>query len=488
MGSKGASVQRRGARGQAGGRRAARWLASALLCPLALACGLPGPTWSPAAAPHPASPGAPPARVGPAGELPPLRPAARAWRVDFLGWSPSGRLLLYRELAPGEAAAGPGASPGSLVALDPESGAACPLPGGAVQARWLFDDSLLLEEPGGLRRVHPCQADLRSLPAPQPLEGVLALSPAADRAILPAAGHLWLLDLRTAVLQPLPAATRGASAASWSPGARHLALERPGGGTIFLDGKGAAVLAEVPWWGWQPEAARPPLWIGEERVLVPHTADAGPLLLDPGGGRVDVAGELFGLHLAPSREGPRALGAAHQPGGFHLVLTTGLHVSESLHLYHSESGRVESLPDPLRLWPAVVPGGYSPESPFSPDGGWLALYVGHPQGEQRANELWLRAVEGEARLRVAAGPPLRGAWSPRSTHLAAARRGRLILLRLQGGEWQLETGEAALAPLAWSPDGRLLALSAGEGELLLLELEQAPGPSEGEAPSRLPGR
>ena len=129
-------------------------------------------------------------------------------------------------------------------------------------------------------------------------------------------------------------------------------------------------------------------WLDERYFLIPQTSDQGPLLVQAGQDVIPILSEFFAEPFAPCTPEAcriyRAEAVVDPSSGLHLLLqTSDINTrANSLHLYHAESGEVETLP---LAYPWV--------RPFSPLGDWLML-------DQDGNyqSLWFRSNDPPGNL------------------------------------------------------------------------------------------
>lgn len=201
-------------------------------------------------------------------------------------------------------------------------------------------------------------------------------------------------------------------------------------------------------------------WLAGNQFLIYETLDQGPLLATVGGEVRQVATELFGLDHLPSLLGPegynlRADGAAVAGSDQYHVVLYGVGSEASfppVQLYHSEDGALEEMPF-RHLW--------SPA--FSPDGRWLLLDERSIQEETERRALWVRPVDpkGSQVRKFADGET--AAWTAAWDQAAFGQREKTSAYSFPAGEplgvWT--TGDYPALELAWSPDGRKLAVLGG---------------------------
>jgi hypothetical protein len=212
-------------------------------------------------------------------------------------------------------------------------------------------------------------------------------------------------------------------------------------------------------------------WLTEDLFLVNQTLDRGPLLITVGNATIEVASELFGL---PPKEqwDPDKLTDLRAEGElvrrtqtYHIVLDGA---GTEVMLYHSETAEVERIP--LR-YPSYLA--------FSPDGRWLMLYERYHKDGYERQALSIRPVDppgSEARL--FAEEFSCAVWSPEGMEIAVGLPGGAISVfslpdGVQLGSWA--TGQYEALPIAWSPDGNLLAVQgyvSGEWQQALFLVRQ----------------
>jgi WD40 repeat protein len=178
-----------------------------------------------------------------------------------------------------------------------------------------------------------------------------------------------------------------------------------------------------------------------------------------------------------------AFGLAFSPRGERLAAAA---MSKYVNVWDADSGQEQAklTYEP----PAAGPGGGPPRLAFSPDGQALAVIVpafDAVNGVTSAKLVLLEAATGKARFEVEvpaanlpgaafAGGPMPGAvvaFSPDGKYLALPGPSRTVVLARadSGKEWKrldMPGGFAAVTALAFSPDGRTLAVAHG-GERLI---------------------
>ncbi len=200
-------------------------------------------------------------------------------------------------------------------------------------------------------------------------------------------------------------------------------------------------------------------WLSRDQFLIWETLDQGPLLITVGKGVAQVAPDLFGLPAVPVERDlvtlktrGAAIGDAQM---YHIVLSGGSGSNEDfplVQIYHSETGATEVLPF-MYMWEPV----------FSADGRWL-LFDERPLGSngRESHALWVRSIDpvgGQPHL-IDSGNLLNVSWSPNWTKVASGDLGRISILTFPEGIQKVlwSTGNYAIIPRAWSPDGEFLAI------------------------------
>jgi Tol biopolymer transport system component len=199
-------------------------------------------------------------------------------------------------------------------------------------------------------------------------------------------------------------------------------------------------------------------WVSPSQFLIYETLAEGPLLVDVQRGPIQVLTDLFGLDEIPSITseqgyGLRAMAAPGiQPDTHHLVLS-GVGVEANFPpamLYHAESGLVETLP-------------HRHVGGFSVSYEWLFLHEGVDHaGYEIGYNLWARRLEdagGDWRLLAPVFDYL--LWRTDESEMAFTQNETSVVWQTfpQGeplGHWH--TGRYWVLPVAFSPDGRYLAV------------------------------
>jgi hypothetical protein len=216
-------------------------------------------------------------------------------------------------------------------------------------------------------------------------------------------------------------------------------------------------------------------WISQKQFLIYETLDQGPLILDVERGVIPVLTELFGLDQIPSITGPEGYGlyAIPIPGierdSFHLLLQgVGTEANfPSVRLYHTEDGRVETLP--FR---------YAWREAYSPDGQWLLMDERPDAGGYETYTISIRRVEEvDGDWRQVATNVNSALWNTDWTEMAFSSNETVTWQTFPDAEriGQWNTGQYWANPIAWSPDGRSLVMIGnipGVVELGLFILER----------------
>jgi hypothetical protein len=195
-------------------------------------------------------------------------------------------------------------------------------------------------------------------------------------------------------------------------------------------------------------------WLDESHFLVPSTGDQGPLLLVPGEPVVQVAVDIFRQPLKPASGEYDTWMARSNEGRsgspFHLLLipafgSSNTEASNPLQIYHSESGKVETLPYLIS------------QGTFSSDGHWLLVTAHTEQGDR----VLIRPVDppGSAFQPFNSPSMVISGWSPDGSMRFQVDTERISLFSTSNqallGVWQASGYE--LYP-SWSPDGKYLSV------------------------------
>jgi hypothetical protein len=224
-------------------------------------------------------------------------------------------------------------------------------------------------------------------------------------------------------------------------------------------------------------------WIGSSHFLLNRTYDEGALLITVGEEHViDVLPELFFVHSVPNPNMISVNGSVQQrTESYHVLLSLGNEQGspETLMLYHSESGYVETLP--FRHYTSMNGNGVY-YAGFSPDGEWLLLQMPLTDPEDNYSDTWLLPVENRDQEAIYIGRIGVMHWSDATQHIAYAvepyggSKGEVIIATFP--EMQIiarVTSEYRyLRPRSWSSDGtRLLMIgsNAGGGDESLFWIE-----------------
>jgi hypothetical protein len=219
----------------------------------------------------------------------------------------------------------------------------------------------------------------------------------------------------------------------------------------------------------------PGYWLDSSHFLIPVNADQGPLLLSPGKPPVRIAADFFKLPIKPGNGTydnwlARSV-VSKNPPRFHLMLL-GLAtsaVTNPLQIYHSETGRVETLPH------------QAVQGAFTNDGHWLL--IGEVKGKS-SPRAWIRPLDSS-------GAPLElftdridmsYTWSPDGSQMIGMSNmdnsQSLISLYSSPKRAFLAAWRATdykMSPY-WSPDGKYLAAfarsyaDAGQTALFLIRV------------------
>ena len=307
-----------------------------------------------------------------------------------------------------------------------QAGVGIGAPGDAGSAvRWLPDGRVRI----GWQVGRPCHDDFETVPTPEPTTPPDQASPNGQYRVV------------TAVRDPDRCF------------ARH---------TTLVDTRSGATVAELDWTGRDYEDApcgMDPRWVSGDTILIPETAEQGPVLLSAREGVVALAKDRFGLEDLPWDL--TATGTAVDDDGYAILLHP-LSGNVPLRLYRSVDHRVESLP----LHHLIA---------FSPDGRWIAAWGGEDPAHQ-GHPAWIRRMDDVDGEWMPLDGPAEGwgttRWSPDSTRLAMGGPGSVSVFAVPDGRrvaaWDTrpygaeETDSSTwLGP--WSPDGRWLVASGVAG-------------------------
>ena len=324
-----------------------------------------------------------PSPLAPALDLPPIVDAQKLAALEplsldpvltapliFLGdWSPDGATLPVYTFTQEQLAGlnlipeGPVTYPPvALHFVESGSGRVCDYPRpalvGAEALAWLPDGSVAVREEDGWRSGPPCEDDFQPVADPQSLTPYFP-----DPGFSPDGRYhaSRFFDIQAGIVNNET--------------------------TLTAVDSGQAVQT-VAWQqeerlGDWAEAGPGGRWLDDHYFLIPQTFDQGPLLVQAGQRVIPILPEFFGESYNPCTPEAcriyRAEGAVDPVTGLHLLLqTSDIETgTNSLRLYHAESGEVETLP---LAYPWV--------QPFSPSGSWLML-------DQDGNyqSLWFRSFD-----------------------------------------------------------------------------------------------
>ncbi|MEP6768493.1 MAG: winged helix-turn-helix domain-containing protein [Acidobacteriota bacterium] len=181
----------------------------------------------------------------------------------------------------------------------------------------------------------------------------------------------------------------------------------------------------------------------------------------------DAVGEQAVPH--PRRQGPRP-----RSGALRIALAAGLAGAAVVLV-------LRRLPAPapaMRVRPLTTTPGDERDPAVSPDGSRVAFAWNGGSGE--AHSLYVQMVDGDAPLRLTTAPGFEDrtpAWSPDGQRIAFTRSRAsdcriLIVSALGGAERPLaQCGDRDYRRLAWSPDGRWLALPVRDASASSLRIE-----------------
>jgi WD40 repeat protein len=210
-------------------------------------------------------------------------------------------------------------------------------------------------------------------------------------------------------------------------------------------------------------------WITEDKFLVSHTVDQGPLLIEVRKEIVRVTSDLFGLPVCrgePCQNSDQATAqVVRDTSTYHILLESKGDTPEAdkLLLYHPEDGQIEELSARRLWWPG-----------FSPDGKWLILDEGGG-----GNAVWIRPVDPlGSDLYIFAKDVNNLIWSPDGSKVAFRSRDHRnvrVFSFPDGNEigfWNL--GKYEVNTILWSPDGKFISvfgyLGNQENALFLIEV------------------
>jgi hypothetical protein len=371
----------------------------------------------------------------PTAQLPsvPLQPLATAAAIRVESWSLDSDWVAYWSSKEEDVETAPHPFPsGTLHLLHIRTGQDCSYPEYVARGYddgviWQPDGQVMVVSGGSAERGTPCVDDF--VPAAYPPDAELGKF---DTALSPEAGYrarTWTQDEPDGTISAV---------------------------TIIADALTGEVEDVVEWKheGGVGEFGLGGQWLTEDLFLINETLDRGPLLIAVGNGTIEVVSELFGLPPLEHWE-PDNLADLRAEGGvvkgtrtYHIVLH-GAGTDRTL--YHSETAEVERIP--LRH-PSYLA--------FSPDGRWLMLYERYGKDGYERQALSIRPVDppgSEARL--FAEEFSYAVWASEGKKIAVGLPGGAISVfslpdGVQLGSWT--TGEYEALPIAWSPDGNLLAV------------------------------
>lgn len=388
----------------------------------------------------------------PTAELPgvPLQPLATAAAIRVDSWSLDSDWVAYWSSTEEdvETAAYPFPS-GTLHLLNIRTGQDCSYPEYVAHGYddgviWQSDGQVMVVSGGSTRRGTPCADDFT--PAAYPPDAELGKP---DTALSPEAGYrarTWAQDEADGTIS---AVTTIADALTGEVG-------------NVVEWKHEGRLGEFGLGG---------QWLTNDLFLINETLDRGPLLIAVGNGTIEVASELFGLaplgHWEPGNAADlRAEGGVVKgTQTYHIVLSGA---GTDITLYHSETAEVERIP--LRH-PSYLA--------FSPDGRWLMLFERYDKDGYERQALSIRPVDPPgSEPRLFAEEFSYAVWSPEGMKIAVGLPvGAISVFSLpdgvQLGSWM--TGQFEALPIAWSPDGNLLAVqgyASGEWQQALFVVRQ----------------
>lgn len=388
----------------------------------------------------------------PTAELPgvPLQPLATAAAIRVDSWSLDSAWVAYWSSTEEDVETAPYPFPsGTLHLLNIRTGQDCSYPEYVAHGYddgviWQPDGQVMVVSGGSTRRGTPCGDDFT--PAAYPRDAELGKP---DTALSPEAGYrarTWAQDEADGTISAV---------------------------TTIADALTGEVENVVEWKheGGLGDFGLGGQWLTKDLFLINETLDRGPLLIAVGNGTIEVASELFGLppleHWEPDNSADlRAEGEVMKgTRTYHIVLHGA---GTDITLYHSETAEIESIP--LRH-PSYLA--------FSPDGRWLMLYERYDKDGYERQALSIRPADppgSEARL--FAEEFSYAVWSPEGMKIAVGLPGGAISVfslpdGVQLGSWT--TGQYEALPIAWSPDGNLLAVqgyASGEWQQALFVVRQ----------------
>jgi hypothetical protein len=392
----------------------------------------------------------------------PVEPFAAAAYIRFEGWSPDSRWLAYwlssQEDVDHQL---PGAMPGgTLHFADVATGQTCAAPqfhsetDQAACVDWVVDGRVVVVMGGQAFQGAPCQS--------KPFAALADYAPAGEAPPGPALSP----DGRQRAATALVSSANGV-----------LTFQ-----TILTDTVEMRPVQSVRWqiderlgdYGLGGQ------WVSRTQFLIYETLDKGPLLVDVQRGTIPVLTDLFGMNAIPSILGEEAYSLhataapSVEPDMFHLAIS-GVGSEGNfppVRLYHAESELVETLPY-QKVWG------------FSAKYKWLFLYEGVDQaGHEIGYNLWARRLEdtgGAWRLLAPAFDYL--LWQTDESEMAFTQNETSVVWQTFPageplGRWH--TDRYWVLPLAFSPDGRYLALVGNQpglwqyGLFVLERLEGSP--------------
>ncbi len=251
---------------------------------------------------------------------------------------------------------------------------------------------------------------------------------------------------------------------SFSPDARYQAVEKfnpntqgPNQTTTIVEVATDTTVAEATYdRAGQGGGTMTGYWIDSSHFLIGETMDQGPLLLAPGRSVVKIATEIFGLPIKPGSGqfdlwDARSDDYEQSAGPFHLMLSPGFGSSGQgaaypLQIYHSETGKVETLPY------------LASEGAFSRYGHRLLVTTATPQGEKN---LYRPIDSPESTFQLFDGKIISLTWSPDGSRYydQGSQDQTIAVYSFPGnrllGRWQAPDYE--LWP-SWSLDGKYLVI------------------------------
>lgn len=290
----------------------------------------------------------------------PIQPVVADAAILPGSWSPDGKTWTFSRLE-GEQE---DARPYFLVAASGEicRGEAIFPTGGTVGQRtaWLSDSRLLVLDGAGRPAIlTPCRPGVEQPAAafPELINGIPAAHPASGRMLLETEQAYWLLETKgfTARQIPEPAPTPFElhwDRFAWSPDGARLAIshlneqDAQAGSTLYvLDAESLAVQIRLPLPDASDQSAPLVEWVSSHELLLHGEGDLKRVDLsrDPPH-PVSVLSELFNLDLAYPTE-MASMAAVLDPSGrgYYLAVRANHPRNQAIYLYHSETGRVETL-------------------------------------------------------------------------------------------------------------------------------------------------